>query len=66
MPVGMALELLQKADLHIFTTQAGAVECWPHDLQDPTQEVCFLNNWTMNNMPAASAKYTTLQEDVLK
>ena len=64
MPLGMALEILQKCDLHIFTTQAGAVECWPHDLQDPTQEVCFLNNWTMNNLPAGTMQVTGVQREV--
>ena len=50
MPLGMALDILQHVDLHIFTTQAGAVECWPGELTSPKQEVRFLNRTTMKKL----------------
>ena len=66
MPLGMALEILQKCDLNIFTTQAGAVECWPHEVQSPEQEVCFLNRKTLNGeLRCSPMKVTDVQRDVL-
>jgi len=41
-PLAMAVEILQKADLKIFT-QEGGVECWPGQLQYPDHPVWFLN-----------------------
>ena len=64
MPLGMALDILQHVDLHIFTTQAGAVECWPHELQYPEQEVCFLQNRTMNEVAAGTMQVTGVQREV--
>ena len=42
MPLAMAVEILQKADLEIFTQQGG-VECWPGRLQYLHHPVWFLN-----------------------
>ena len=65
MPLGMALEILQKGDLNIFTTQAGAVECWPHEVQSPEQEVCFLNRKTLNSeLRCSPMKVTDVQHEV--
>ena len=65
MPLGMALEILQKCNLNIFTTQAGAVECWPHEVQSPEQEVCFLNRKTLNGELCCSPmKVTDVQREV--
>jgi len=63
MPLGMALEILQKCDLNIFTTQAGAVECWPEDLNSPEQEVRFLNCKNMNQGSGAM-QVTQVQSEV--
>jgi len=63
MPLGMALEILQKCDLNIFTTQAGAVECWPEDLNSPEQEVRFLNCKNMNTGSGAM-QVTQVQREV--
>ena len=41
-PLAMAVEILQKADLKIFT-QEGGVECWPGQLQYLHHQVWFLN-----------------------
>ena len=64
MPLGMALDILQHVDLHIFTTQAGAVECWPHELQYPMHEVCFLNDRTMNQVAAGAMQVTEVQREL--
>ena len=63
MPLGMALEIPQKCDLNIFTTQAGAVECWPEDLNSPEQEVRFLNCKNMNEGSGAM-QVTQVQREV--
>ena len=42
MPLAMALEIVQHANLAIFTEQAG-VECWPGELSSPEETVYFLN-----------------------
>ena len=55
MPLGMALDILQKADLNIFQ-QAGAVECWPGELTSPNQEVRFLNRTTMKKLNSPSRR----------
>ena len=57
MPLSMALEILQNADLEIFTQQAG-VECWPGQLQYPDQPVYFLN-WKWSRF-----QITDVQSDV--
>ena len=54
MPLGMARDILQKSDLHIFQ-QAGAVECWPEELTSPKQEVRFLNRTTMKKVECPRA-----------
>ena len=43
MSVAMAINILENANISVFTGQAGAVECWPEDLNSPEQEVRFLN-----------------------
>ena len=65
MPLGMALDILQKADLNIFQ-QAGAVECWPGELTSPKQEVRFLNRTTMKklNSPEQAMQVTGVQREV--
>ena len=63
MPLAMALDILQKCDLNIFTTQAGAVECWPEELNSPEQEVRFLNCRTMNEGSGAM-QVTEVQREV--
>ena len=65
MPLGMALEIIQKADLNIFQ-QAGAVECWPDELTSPKQEVRFLNRTTMKklNSPQQAMQVTDVQREV--
>ena len=40
MPLGMALDILQRCDLNIFIKQAGAVECWPEELTSPPSRRC--------------------------
>ena len=57
MPLAMALEILQNADLEIFTQQAG-VECWPGQLQYPDHPVYFLN-WKWERF-----QITDVQRDV--
>ena len=42
MPLAMALEMVQHANLAIFTEQAG-VECWPQELSSLEENVYFLN-----------------------
>ena len=64
MPLRMALDILEHVDLNIFTTQAGAVECWPHQLQYPMLEVCFLNSRTMNEVAAGAMQVTEVQREV--
>ena len=44
MPLHMAIDILQKRDMFIFTDQAsGAVECSLNQLENPKQNVCWLN-----------------------
>ena len=44
MPLQMAIDILQKRDMFVFTHQAGgAVECWQNQLKNPRQEVRWLN-----------------------
>ena len=64
MPLAMALEILREGDLNIFTTQAGAVECWPRALKNPEQEVYFLNCKTMNNKGSRAMQVTEVQWEV--
>ena len=40
MRLHMALDILKHGDLRIFT-QVGAVECWPQDVKNIAQKVCF-------------------------
>ena len=40
------------------------MECWPHQLRDPTQEVRFLNNRTMNEVAARTMQVTGVQREV--
>ena len=44
MTLDMAIDILQKRDMFVFTHQAGgAVECQQNQLKDPRQEVRWLN-----------------------
>ena len=43
MPLAMFVDIVEKADLSIFTSEAGGVGCRPHQLQFPNHEVRFLN-----------------------
>ena len=57
MPLAMALEILQNADLEIFTQQGG-VECWRGQLQYLHHPVWFLN-WKWERF-----QITDVQRDV--
>ena len=41
MPLRMAVEILEQCDMR-SSAGTGAVVCWPTDLSNPAQEVCFL------------------------
>ena len=43
MPLAMFVDIVDNADLSIFSSEAGGVECRPHQLQFPNHEVRFLN-----------------------
>ena len=44
MPLHMAIDILQKRDMFIFMVQSsGAVECSLNQLENPHQNVCWLN-----------------------
>ena len=47
MPLAMFVDIVENADLSIFSSEAGGVECWPRQLQFPNHDVFFLNgkNW---------------------
>ena len=42
MPVGMAIDILDNADMSAFAAAAGAVQCLPDQLQAPDCQVYFL------------------------
>ena len=59
MPLAMFCDIVEKADLSIFTSQAGGVECRPDQLRFPHHEVKFLN-WKFNQ----KFEITQVQRDV--
>ena len=59
MPLAMFCDIVEKADLSIFTSQAGGVECRPDQLRFPHHEVRFLN-WKFDQ----KFEITQVQRDV--
>ena len=65
MPLAMFVDIVEKADLSIFSSEAGGVECWPQQLQYPEQEVCFLHRKTLNSeLRCSPMKVTDVQHEV--
>ena len=64
MPLAMFVDIVENADLSIFSSEAGGVECWPRQLQFPNHDVIFLNTkWdrfqitqVQRDLPAHSRK----------
>ena len=44
MPLVMAIDILEHADMSVFVDAAGAVECRPDQLQSPDHPVYFLKD----------------------
>ena len=59
MPLAMFCDIVEIADLSIFTSQAGGVECRPDQLRFPHHEVRFLN-WKFDQ----KFEITQVQRDV--
>ena len=59
MPLAMFCDIVEKADLSIFTSKAGGVECRPDQLRFPHHEVRFLN-WKFDQ----KFEITQVQRDV--
>ena len=59
MPMGMALDLLEHADMSIFVTAAGGVECHPDQLRIPDHPVWFLKDGELTE-----TRLTDLQSQV--
>ena len=45
MKTGMAINIIEKADINIFLAEGGAVECFPEELNDRREHVYFLKSW---------------------
>ena len=50
MPVGMAVDILENADISVFEGQGGAVECEPEALKHPNWAVYFLKDQNCHTM----------------
>ena len=50
MPLGMAIDILEHADMSVFVEAAGGVECQPDQLRNPDHPVYFLKDGELTAM----------------